>query len=182
MMIRKIVIVLILLTFIPISLFSQEEQEKQDPWKPINYFIGSWKGNEGTGPETGKGDRTYQYILQDRFIHFKNKSVFEETEKRPQGEVHDDMGIFSYDKNRDILVLRQFHVEGFINQYVMDSLSTDQTYMEFVTESIENGFPGLKARLRYHILNENEFEEAFDLSSSGNEYKCYIENHWRRVD
>jgi hypothetical protein len=40
-----------------------------------------------------------------------------------RAEVHDDVGFISYGKAAQKLVLRQFHIEGFVNHYVLDSIS-----------------------------------------------------------
>ena len=42
-------------------------------------------------------------------------------EKNPEGEIHEDLGLLSYDEAREIYVLREFHVEGYMNQYVVES-------------------------------------------------------------
>jgi hypothetical protein len=41
------------------------------------------------------------------------------------------------DRSRKRIILRQFHVEGFVNQYVQAAPSADGRLV-FVTESIEN--------------------------------------------
>ena len=62
--------------------------------------------------------REYTRILNSRFIRVQNKSVYPPQEKNPKGETHEDFGVFSFDKSRKVAVLRQFHVEGFVNQYI----------------------------------------------------------------
>jgi hypothetical protein len=39
-------------------------------------------------------------------------SAYAPQPKNPTGETHNDIGLFSYDKRRKLLVLRQFHIEG----------------------------------------------------------------------
>ena len=38
----------------------------------------------------------------------KTRSVFEPTEKNPKGEIHEDFGVFSYDRTRKTFVMREF--------------------------------------------------------------------------
>lgn len=40
--------------------------------------------------------------------------------KNKKGEIHEHLSFISYDKARKLLVLRQFHVEGFVNQFVFN--------------------------------------------------------------
>lgn len=162
------------------SLAFGEEEKKQDVWEPFRFFVGSWEG-EGEGrPGMSKVEREYEFVLQGKFIEVKNKSVYAPQEDNPKGEVHEDWGLFSYDQNRKKMVLRQFHVEGFVNQYVLDSLSADGKTMVFVTESIENISPGWRARKTYKILNDDEFTETFELAPPEQDFEVYIENHFKR--
>jgi hypothetical protein len=46
--------------------------------------------------------------------------------------------MMSFDKGRKNFVFRQFHIEGFVNQYVMTSSSADGKTIVFTSESIEN--------------------------------------------
>jgi hypothetical protein len=56
--------------------------------------------------------REYLRILNSRFIRAQNQSVYQPQEKNPKGEVHEDLGVFSFDSTRKRLVFRQFHKEG----------------------------------------------------------------------
>jgi len=89
-------------------------------------------------PGIGEYDRTYQFVLNKRFIEIKNKSTYPPSDKNSKGEVHEDLGYFSYDKVRHTFVLRQFHIEGFVNQFKLDSISEDGKRIIFVSEAIEN--------------------------------------------
>ena len=76
---------------------------------------------------------------------------FEPQEKNPEGEVHEDWAFFSFDQNRNSLVMRQFNVEGFVNRYVLDSLSSDGSRLILISENSENAPPGLMARYTLEI-------------------------------
>jgi len=106
----------------------------EDVWEAFRYFDGTWigKGEGMTGTSTGS--LTFEFIFNDRFLKMTNRSVFEPQAANPSGEVHEDLGFFSYDQGRKKHVLRQFHIEGFINQYVLESLSEDGKTFVFVSE------------------------------------------------
>jgi hypothetical protein len=63
--------------------------------------------------------------MNNRFIHVLDKSIYPPQEKNPKGETHEDAGFFSYDKAAKKLMLRQFHIEGFVNQFALESVSDD---------------------------------------------------------
>jgi hypothetical protein len=160
------------------QIFAQEK--KPDVWQPMKYFVGTWHGN-GTG-ESGNSTvkRTYHFVLNDKFIHGENTSTYAPQEKNPKGEIHHHWDVFSYDKSRKKFILRQFHQEGFVNEYVLDSISADGTYLSFITESIENIPSGWRAKETYHIVNVNEFTETFELAEPGKEFAIYSENRFKR--
>ena len=170
--------VLVLLA-LPGIVFGQE-QKREDVWQPLRFFIGKWEGTGEGRPGVSTVEREYRFVLQDKFIEAKNKSVYEPQEDNPKGEVHEDWGLFSYDKGREKFVLRQFHVEGFVNQYVSDSLSEDGKTLIFVTEDIENIPEGWRARGTYKILGEDEFTETFELAAPELHFETYVVNHFKR--
>ena len=97
-------------------------------------------------------ERKYQFALNGKFLQVKNKSIYAPQEKNPKGERHEDWGMFSYDRTRKKFVLREFHVESFVNQYVAETIAADDKSLSFVSESIENILAGFRARETYRIL------------------------------
>ncbi|UCF06016.1 MAG: hypothetical protein JSV33_03010 [bacterium] len=171
----------LIITFIilfPVLIWSQTAEKSV--WQPFDYFVGTWVGHETGRPGIGKGERTYEYIMDGRYLYFRNISKFEPQEKNPEGEVHEDWTFYSYDSNRDIIVMRQFNIEGFVNRFTLDSLSTDNKVFVFVSESSENAPPGLRARMTYTIRDDDEFEEVFELAFPGGTYSVYLKNFWKR--
>jgi hypothetical protein len=163
---------IVLLLFINSILYGQSS--KQDSiWSPFKYFIGTWAGDGKSESGEGKYERTYQFIFNQRFIEVKNKSTYPPTEKNLKGEIHEDLGYISYDKIRKTFVLRQFHIEGFVNQYIIDSVSPDKKTIRFRSENIENIPPGWAARESYQLLNENEFIESFELAEPKGSFEVY---------
>jgi hypothetical protein len=175
---RMIVFSLMLLT--P-YLIAQNETDTDDN-NPFNYFEGSWIGEETGKSGVGKGEREYQFILVNNFLFQKNKSVFEPQEKNPKGEIHQDWAFYSFDRMRAKYVLREFHSEGFVNQYVLDSLSADNKTMIFVSEAIENVPQGWRARVAFIIQNEDEFVETFELAGPGKDFSLILKNKWTREE
>ncbi|UCF58842.1 MAG: hypothetical protein JSV15_07290 [Candidatus Bathyarchaeota archaeon] len=113
-----------------------------------------------------------------KFLQARNKSTFAPQAKNPKGEVHEDIGFFSYDSNRERFVLRQFHVEGFVNQYILQNLAEDGKTMVFVTESIENIPSGWRAKETYKVLNDDEFTEVFKLAAPGKDFEVCTKSHF----
>jgi hypothetical protein len=153
---------------------------RSDTWGPFRYFVGIWEGT-GTGqPGVSKIQREYRFVLNDKFLHVQNKSTYDPQPKNPKGEVHQDWGMMGFDKDRKKFVFRQFHVEGFVNQYVMTSASPDGKTIVFTSENIENIPVGFRARETYKILGPDEFIEVFEIAEPGKDFELYSEGHFRR--
>ncbi len=158
--------------FFPSILYSQEIS-KDDAWAHFRPFVGSWTGTGGGVPGLGNYERTYEFIFNNTFISIRNKSVYTPSANHPEGEIHEDLGYISYDRNRKTFVMRQFHKEGFVNQYRLDSISPDGKTIVFVTESIENIPDGWRAKETYRLLSQNEIEESFELAGPDSEFEVY---------
>lgn len=153
---------------------SSNEADSYDVWEQLRYFLGSWTGT-GTGkPGVSSTIRTYSLVLADQFIEVRSQSTYAPQENNPSGEVHEELGLISYDKGRSRYVLREFHVEGYVNQYVLEPPAEGDQTLVFVTEAIENIPPGWRARTTLEILTEDSFRETFELAGPGRGWACYI--------
>ena len=59
-------------------------------------------------------------------------------------------------------------------------MSADGNTIVFISEAIENGHEGMRARSIYTVINDNEFEETFELAMPGKEFGMLLKNHWTR--
>ena len=151
-----------------------------DPFGPVAFMLGRWEGTSEGRPGTGTVRRAYERALNGRFIRVRNRSEYPAQEKNPKGEVHEDEGFLSFDRARKRLVLRQFHVEGFVNQYVQEGEPSAGTIV-FTTESIENIPPGWRARETYVLHGPDEFEEIFELAEPEKAFELYSRARLKRV-
>ena len=162
------------------SAAAQTPAKKPSPWDPLRFFVGSWTGVGNGQPGTSTVEREYSFALNDRFLEVRNKSTYLPQEKNPKGEVHEDRGFVSCDRARRRFVFRQFHVEGFVNHYIADSVAASPDSIVFRSEAIENIPPGYRARETYRILGQNEFVERFEMAEPNGEFAVYSESRFRR--
>ena len=151
-----------------------------DPWAFLRYFVGRWQGT-GTG-KTGesKGEREYKFVLGEKFIQLYDLSVYAPQERNPDGEVHEEIAYLSFDRSRQKYVLREFHVEGYVNQYVLEEWDPERQKIILQSEALENSPPDMQARTTYEILGEDTFKETFELARTGQEWRCLIINEFTR--
>jgi hypothetical protein len=119
-------------------------------------------------------------ILGARFIQVRNRSIYLPQEKNPKGETHEDVGFLSFDSSRKRIIFRQFHSEGFVNQYVLESNSTPDRLI-FTTEAIENIPSGFRARETYVLTGSDQFEEVFEIAEPGKEFEIYSRSRLTRA-
>lgn len=151
-----------------------------DPWQPLRVLLGSWQGDTQGEPGSGRSAREYRFTLNDRFIHVTTKATYPPQPKNPKGEVHEDLGLISYDKATKKFVMRQFHVEGFVNHYVLESISEDGRTIVFVTAAIENIPAGWRGRETLRFSSDDEFVETFALAAPGRDFAVYSEARFHR--
>lgn len=174
---KKILIVFIL--FLPLILLSQQNQTG-NPWEYLRFLEGTWEGTGEGMSGVSSVIQEYQFVLNGQFLRMTTESIFKPQERNPKGEIHEDFGIFSFDRSRKVFVLRSFYVEGFVNQYVFSPSSEDGDSMEFVTESVENAPPGTKAKLVFRKISNDEIEQSFYIAFPGQEYSCFSTNKLKR--
>jgi hypothetical protein len=171
---------LLLALTMPLSAAGRQAPTEKQLLSALDPFIGRWQGTTEGRPGTGTVEREYKRVLNSRFVHVQNRSIYPPQERNPKGEQHEDVGIFSVDRTRKRIVFRQFHIEGFVNQYVQGPESADGTIV-FTTEAIENIPDGWRARETYRLISADEFEEVFELSEPGKPFDVYSRIRLRRV-
>ena len=157
------------------------EPAKDDPLAPLSFLVGKWRGEEQASFGTGVGEREYRLVLNGRYLLSENVSTFEPQEGLPEGDRHEDWTFFSYDRERQTLVLRQFNSEGYVNRFILDGTSDIPSRMVFVSEASENAPPGLRARLTVEKTSDDRFQETFELAMAGEDFNVMLRNRWTRV-
>jgi hypothetical protein len=172
--------VVLSLILMPLIVRGQTASTTADPFQSVAFLIGRWQGTTEGQPGKGTVIREYSRTLNSRFIRVKNQSTYPPQPANAKGEVHEDEGFISLDRSRKKLVLRQFHVEGFVNQYVEDEGSTSQQ-VRFTSEQIENIPDGWRARETYIVRGVDAFEEIFELAEPGKPFELYSRAQLKRM-
>jgi hypothetical protein len=150
--------------------------------QPLARFLGKWRGEGDGQPGHSTVERTYEAMPSGHFIVARNTSAYAPQPKNPKGEVHTDLGWFSYDRAARAVVLRQFHyTEAFVNTYAspVDRLS-DNAWV-FASVALENIPAGFRARETYTFSGADAFEERFEVAAPGKDYETYSLNRLRRA-
>jgi hypothetical protein len=172
--------ILLVIAFLGAQARAQQGASTSDRFAALRFLAGTWRGDQAGQPGTGTAERSYQFILNDRFLQETNTSTYPPQDKNKNGEVHHHMSMISYDTSRKLFVFRQFHTEGFVNTYVQQPAPDEKTIV-FVSEAIENIPAGYRARETYTVLSRDEFTERFEIAEPGKDFDLYSEARFRRV-
>ena len=159
-----------------------EEKPPEELWNLVRFMEGTWAGKAEGRFGSATVERTYSFVLDGTYLHERNTSTYPPQEKNPKGEVHDHWSFMSLDRGRRTLVLRQFHDEGIVNQFVLRLDLTTEGTIVFESEAIENFQEGWRAREIYRLTSDDEFVEEFQLAPPEKDFQVFIETHFERRD
>jgi hypothetical protein len=148
---------------------AQPKPAKSDPWESWRPLVGKWQGPSGGKPGNGTVTLTIDFVVAGRYLRFAGTAEYGNGKG---GEHHEDFGFVSFDRGRSKHVFRQFHSEGFVNQYTLTSDPKADRKIELTSESCENAPPGWKARETYKLSGDT-LEHTFELAAPGKPFEPY---------
>ena len=163
-----------------IFVISTSALAQSDPWAALHIFEGKWVGATSGKPGKGSTSREYRLELNGKFLYQRDRSVYRTEGASAKPLIHEDIGFFSFDTEKRRIIWRQFHSEGYVNEYVLNSVSDDGKSLEFVTTRIEN-LPGFRAKKIYRVLSADEIEETFLLAPPGKDFEPYTVSRLKRT-
>ncbi len=145
-------------------------RSKLDQWKEWRPLVGIWEGKSEGRPGIGKARLEVSFVLDARYL--KIAGIADYTNKKG-GQHHEDFGFVSYDSSRKTNVFRQFHGEGFVNQYVLTSDPNVGGVIELTSESCENSPSGWKVRERYTVTGDT-LDHTFESAPPNKPFEIYV--------
>ena len=138
-----------------------------DLWAPFRPLVGKWVG-ERTGLD-GDAMQTveWKFVLGNKFLQYATKTIAAD-------DPHADIGMISYDKSRKKFICRAFFSEGYVNQYV-GTISENGKTIEFETEAVENGPPGLRVKEIVRLDGDVVKQECLLASGDKPFESCIVE-------
>lgn len=154
-----------------------EANAESDPWGPLPSLEGTWQGLIDGRFGQGTGIRRYEHIFEGLYLLSKHASLRMPQKESPQGDYHRELTVFSVDRERGTVALREFHLEGYVITY---SCEVAPQRVVCTSDNIESG-KGMRARLTLNISSPHQFEEIFELASPGKALELYFRNRWTRL-
>ena len=147
----------------------------------FRWLVGEWRGVGQGDPGTSGSERHIDSYLNDKFIRATGRSVYPKQEANPKGEIHEQLNLWSYDRSRKVIVLREFDTLGFVGTYVLDKAVSAQERWVLVAESLENVPKGWKARYVITRKSADEYHEMLELDPDGKGFKPYVTNRFLKI-
>lgn len=176
--------IVLALTWGPAVVFSQTQPQQEngpegeDRWGPLRLLEGDWEGAIDGKLGTGRALRRYEFIMEGQYLMSSHNSVRLPQGQSPEGDQHAELGVFSFDSERETLVLREFMGEGVV---VRSPCTVEDATVVCISESVESG-PGIRARLTLMIEDRYRFTEKYEIAwSKEHELEVYFNNQWTRA-
>ena len=147
----------------------------------LERFIGKWRGEGDGQPGHSTVERSYEADLDGKFLVARNQSTYAPQEKNPKGEVHRDIGYYSWDKARKRCLLRQFHSEGFVALYACSTPELGAVELVFDSEAIENIPAGFRSRETWRFTGWDAFAELCEIAAPGMGFELYSPSKLTRL-
>jgi hypothetical protein len=151
-----------------------------DRLAPVAWLVGQWEGVGEGQPGTSASTRQAERLHGQRFIMIRGRSVYPRQEVNRSGDVHGQLDIWSFDRARNLLVMRQFDTLGFVSTYVQDRAASVEGGIVLISEQMENVPAGWRARYTFTHPAPDEYHELFELDS-GSGYQRYVFNRFLRT-
>jgi hypothetical protein len=152
---------------------------RADPLAAIAWLAGNWTGVGEGQPGRSASFRRAESIHNGRFIRVEARSEYPPQGENPTGEVHTSTDVWSYDRRRNLLVMRQFDSLGFVLTYVQDRAASTDGRLVLVSEQLENVPARWRTRYTYEHESADAYHELFELDS-GHGYQRYVSSRFRR--
>ena len=147
----------------------------------IAWLVGDWAGvGEGRGGAAA-GTRHAARVQNGHFIRIEARSVYPGQDGNESGEVHTSLDLWSYDRQRKRLVMRQFDSLGFVSTFVQDPAASTAGRLVLLSEHIENVPAGWKTRYTYTYRAPNGYHELFELDT-GKGLEAYVSSRFLRIE
>ena len=153
----------------------------KDGLAELRWMQGEWRGVGEGDPGTSGSERHVDSYLGNKYIRATGRSVYPKQDKSPKGEVHEQLNLWSFDRARSVIVMREFDTLGFVCTYVLDKAASAPDRWVLVAESLENVPKGWKARYVITRKAEDEYHEMLELDPDGKGFQPYVTNRFLKL-
>lgn len=153
-------------------------------WRSLDWFHGSWRGEEKSSIGEGIGTRCATRLFDGRFQFTRSRTEIAPEGKRPGG-VWERWQIISRDPDTGRITLDQYDSSGYRRVFELDVAASRPD--RFLFWSIDTGTTmgadrAELGRLTLQVRRGERFEERMELGVAGEALRTVSIHRWRRID
>jgi hypothetical protein len=149
----------------------------EHPLHELAFLQGAWAGEIDGTLGSASGEREYRFIIRDRFLLMMHDRDPQELARGD--DVFEEWSVFSFDTQREVIVVREFLVEGFVNRYACE-IDAEPMRLTCESEVVEGG-AGITLRLRYEFADLDHFTETFEIFGPDGAMQVRMTGQWLRA-
>jgi hypothetical protein len=140
-----------------------------EAWRPMRPFMGTWRGTRNGDDKPVKVTRQFASAATNRHLEITEKG---------SGRPGNVWGIVSFDRERQLLVLRQFGADGSTSDASFDPTAAGAGPVVFASAESEP----TRTRITYQVVDAKSFVERIERAAGGEPYALVAETRFVRKD
>ena len=138
-----------------------------DPWGALRPLVGNWEGKVEGMFMQAEVEKSWEFVLEDKFLQGHARLAHDSR------SVDENIGMLSWDRERECFVLRRFSSKGSVIQFVGKVQNDGSLVME--SEAWENGFPyEMRAKLTLTFVSKDEIHVTHYLASGDEPFGDFV--------
>ncbi|WP_243300682.1 DUF1579 domain-containing protein [Geothrix oryzisoli] len=146
---------------------AQAQDRPSDPWSPLRFLVGEWRGAVTGEQGTGTVTRRYRFILSGEYLQERSMASFPPQPLHTDGTVLNYASFLMQDRARKTVLFRQFHQERVNGIFVLSKTQSGPTKLVFESEQLDNAPATWKARETFEVVSPDEYVETFEVAEGG---------------
>ncbi len=157
------------------KVFAAGPAKAGDPWQPLEFLLGEWRGLGSGAPGEGEGGSTFGFELDRKVLVRKNWAKYPPKPGESAGLSHEDL-LFIYPRpGGPGFSAIYFDNEGHVISYALTFPAVNSVAFETPA-----GQPGPRFRLTYALGADGILKNVFLMAQPGGEFKTYVEGKLKR--
>ena len=158
----------------------QAQGAPTDPWAPVRFLVGEWRGALSGDHGQGTVSRRYRYNLSGQFLQERNMASFPPQPLHPDGTVATHASFLGQDHARKTLVFRLFREDRFNGAYAYSAAQSTPTRLVFESVQLDSATATTRAREILEVVSPDEHVETLEVAEGGKPFAVHSRIRFKR--
>ncbi|HSG90358.1 MAG TPA: hypothetical protein VLA56_14180 [Pseudomonadales bacterium] len=150
-------------------------------WRALDWFEGTWRGEERASLGEGAGQRCTTDLFGGRFQFSWSRTEIA-AGSRHMGGTWERWQIVSRDPDTGLIVLEQFDSSGYRSRFELDAAQSSADRFSFVATELGGESGERQGRLTLAIRRGDRFDETLELGDRDGPLNLVSVHRWRRTE